>query len=187
MNKHKQIFSTPLIAGLAVALIIYMSFNLDHAASLALQPSAIMQQMQSNIYDKNGELIRSVRAEKMLHYNNGNKSIFANPSMSLKTASGQTWFITANKGVSLDQDNQIFLSGNVKFHRPQTKMQIATTITTDNATVYPHKKIMLSDTNVTFTRPDSIIKGTGIKADLNTGFILLKNKVHAIYDTQQKN
>jgi lipopolysaccharide export system protein LptC len=188
MNKSMNSRLAKITAALAfaVCIIVYVLYATQPAHHAALSADATMTELKSKVYDKNGLLTRSLVASKMQHFNKSNISIFRQPNMQMQTTGGQSWQITAKKGASKDNQNTIKLYENVKFYRPATDKYMETTITTEQATIYQHSKTMTSDKAVVFTRSDCVITGIGVKANLADGMILIKNKVHAIYDNTTK-
>ena len=107
MSKFKKTAIIILAVAAIFIIIIYLIISGRHTTANNKYPSAIMDDMQSATYNAQGELTRHLRAKQMLHYDTNNSSAFVQPKMQLATSGGQTWFISANKGLSLNQDNEI--------------------------------------------------------------------------------
>ena len=66
-------------------------------------------------------------------------------------------------------------------HQPEQANNLKTDITTSHVTILPNQSIAKTDQSVTITRPDSIVKATGMQADFKTGIIELLSHSRGIY------
>jgi len=88
-------------------------------------------------------------------------------------ASDTAW--VAEKGV------EIRLNGNVQFTGPTEPSGDRTRFASNSLRVFPKQDLALSDDSVTVTRSDSILRGTGLRADMKAHRISLLSDVKGRY------
>ena len=131
-------------------------------------------------FSKTGNIANHVTTPLLEHYPTTNHTTFTKPNM-LVYNDQHNWHITADHGVSQDNNQKIYLSGHVHINQPATKTTPITTITTTHLTVYPQTSIAKTDAFVTLTRPNTVIHGVGAIANMKSGNIKLLSKARGHY------
>ena len=108
------------------------------------------------------------------------------PDYVIYDGSGNQW-----KGKSdsawVNKDGTIMrLDGHVEMHRQPGKGVEPVDVVTRDLTTWPKDKKMETAAPATITEPGSILKGVGMRGDLNTKVLELLSDVHAIIEPKDK-
>ena len=76
------------------------------------------------------------------------------------------------------------LQGNVEMHRDATAETQSIDVTTRDLTTWPKTKKMETAADATIVQPGSILRGTGMRGDLNSKVLELLADVHATLQSQ---
>lgn len=95
-------------------------------------------------------------------------SIFVEtPDYALVDGSGHPW-VGKSDSAWVDKDGEVMkLLGHVEMHRAGDDRSQPLDLVTRDLTTYPKKKAMETDAAATITEPGSILRGTGLRGDLN--------------------
>jgi lipopolysaccharide export system protein LptC len=182
INKKKIILLSILVIAIAFSFwIIHTSRSIKPAKSQPHTPDAFMENISAVQIDKFGKPINTFTATKVLNYKQENKSNFDNPFIVHYVPNAPPWHISAKYGQSLDNNQTIILTVNVKVHQLPGPNSHNTTLTTSKLTYYPKKAFVITHQPVTITQPGSIVHAIGLTADLNKSVIKLMSKVHGQY------
>jgi len=147
-----------------------------------LRPDAFMVNANYYEYDDQGLLHSHLFTPKVTHYPEKNSAQFQHPSFMIYADKKRIpWYITADHGQSRSGIDTVYLWDHVHLHQPPQENNLGTDITTDRMTVLPNQSIAKTDQPVTITRPDSIIKATGMQTDFKTGIVKLLSHSRGIY------
>ncbi len=149
------------------------------------RPDAFMVNVDYSEYDDQGNLHSHLLTPKVIHYPNQNSAVFAQPNFMIYTSERVPWYITAEHGTSRDGINSVFLRDDVHIHQPAEPDNPETTILTTTATIHPPQSTATTDDPVTIVRPGSLVKGTGMEANLKTGVIKLFSHSQGFYDGEE--
>ena len=146
-------------------------------------PNYQARNMNSRLYDKNGDINHEVFAVNMEHYDMLGFTLFQEPLYTIYTEkSEQPWRISALEGTLYD-DNRIELEQKVTI-RSLNPGDFVQSIETSFIEVDLTNKTMSSDQVVTVHGVDFIITSNGFKANLLTRNIELINHVQTVYTRQ---
>lgn len=189
MNRKSAIIwiSSILIFVVFSLVIPFLIFNKQSRQSSQAQESFDGFMTQATTYNFNslGQLQKRIIASKMQHYPTHDQIIFTNPDILIYTRNRIPWHITALRGTSKKNNQVVRLYDHVKLHQSSRPNHPATTIVTSQLTIYPKKSFAHTDQPATIIRPDSIISGTGVNADLQKGIFNLISHSRGIYVAQQ--
>jgi len=182
IDKKKIILLSILIVAIAFSFwIIYTSRSIKPIKSQPHTPDAFMTNISAVKIDKFGKPINTFTATKVLNYKQNNKSNFDNPFIIHYVPNAPSWHISAKHGQSLDDNQTIILTVNVKVHQLPGPNSHNATLTTTKLTYYPKKALVITHQPVVITQPGSIVHAIGLTADLNKNVIKLISKVHGQY------
>ncbi|EKD77894.1 MAG: hypothetical protein ACD_42C00134G0003 [uncultured bacterium] len=133
-------------------------------------------------YNKQGEIKTIVTADKITQFQPDNNSVFTQPRIITYTDQDRTpWHIQADEGSSDQTAKKIILRGHVIAVKLKTKKTPSITIKTTKLTIFPKKSLAITNQPVVLSRPDTIIHGIGLTANLKTGEYQLHSQSKAIY------
>lgn len=117
----------------------------------------------------------------------GDNSLYVNaPKFIIVGSDGADWHGTSQYAW-INADNTLLkLIGKVDMLRPATAKTTAAQVHTSDATVWTKDKRMASAAPSVIQQTGSILRGTGMKADLNTHSLELLADVHATLTPQQR-
>lgn len=104
------------------------------------------------------------------------------PHFRLEDGKGHDWTAVAREGWVRGDGEELRLSGEVAIDRVATADVPPAAIRTERLTVRPEPGEVETDAAVTIRRPGSILRGTGLFADLAQDRVLLRDQVSARYD-----
>ena len=136
--------------------------------------------------DTDGQPAFHLAAPRLARRDNDNSLYINAPKFIIIGNDGADWHGTSLYGwVSADGD-LLRLIGKVDMLRPATAAASEAEIHTADATVWSKEKRMASAAPSVIQEPGSILRGTGMKADLNTHTLELLADVHATLTPQKK-
>ena len=110
----------------------------------------------------------------------GDDSLYVNaPKFIIFGSDGADWHGTSQYGWINSDNSLVKLLGKVDMHRPATAKTRAAEVHTSDATVWTREKRMATAAPSVIQQTGSILRGTGMKADLNTHSLELLADVHA--------
>lgn len=136
-------------------------------------------------YNEQGLVHSRLVSSTMDHYAENNTAYFTDPKILIYTQHRIPWHISALYGKSRHGTQWVYLWNKVKLHQPQLPQHPETTITTSALTVYPSTSRATTKRAVTITRPGSVIKGIGVKADFKTGIMQLLSHSRGYYESKK--
>ena len=149
--------------------------NLEAPSDLALIPNYQAVNLNSKLYDKDGELSHQVVATKMEHYEALGFAVFENPVYTLYVDNGEPWQVTAMEG-TLYTGSRIQLERNVKIVNLRTQEYVRQ-ITTEYIEIDLKNKTLHSDQTVEISGDDYLVTSVGLFGDLTTQQYELKEHV----------
>ncbi|MEA3405176.1 MAG: LPS export ABC transporter periplasmic protein LptC [Pseudomonadota bacterium] len=126
-----------------------------------------------------------IKAETLFYDEAAKQSDFTQPRITL-TQADETLFIQSETGHSVN-DSQIELNGKVVVMQIDKTRQNKT-LKTEHITYNPNTQIISSDQHVEISQPNSLMTGTGLKADIKNNHYQLLSNVKGEYrpDSTQK-
>lgn len=167
----------------AVSLGAWQYFKSDEQTKQARDPSQayfVADQIQTTMFNIDGQVDYRVFAAQMHHYQQQLKTEFDKPVVVVFRNNDQTqWQITGDRGTLFDRDT-FELSDNVTI-KNLTNDQHIKLITTDKLTLDLLKNELHSDDLVTLYGDQIKQQGTGLFGQLDSKNISLLNQVTATY------
>lgn len=117
----------------------------------------------------------------------GDDSLYVNaPVYTIYGSDGADWHGTSQYGWVSSDNSLVKLIGKVDMHRPAAGKIKAAEVHTADATVWTQDKRMASAAPSIIQQPGSMMRGVGMKADLNTHTLEMLADVHGTFSPQTK-
>ncbi|HEY3520716.1 MAG TPA: LPS export ABC transporter periplasmic protein LptC [Rhodanobacteraceae bacterium] len=117
----------------------------------------------------------------------GDDSLYVNaPVYTIYGSDGADWHGTSQYGWVSSDNSLVKLIGKVDMHRPAVGKIKAAEVHTADATVWTQDKRMASAAPSIIQQPGSMMRGVGMKADLNTHTLEMLADVHGTFSPQTK-
>lgn len=173
---------TLLTAALLATGTTFLLFNAPVTVSAAQeQPDAYMENVVALMLDKQGKPKMKIVTPKMVHYKKNDATQLEAPSLTIYRQSPQPWYVTAHYAKAMHGIDHVDFWEEVTIHHSGDQRSPATLIATQKLTVYPAEQRAETTEDVTFTQPSIIVKGTGMRADMNTGEIHVLSQARGEY------
>lgn len=101
------------------------------------------------------------------------------PRFSSPDASGDIWTSSARRAHINSEGTRLDLLGDANVVGPESRAAEPVRLRSEVLTVFPREHRVSSEQPVTITQPGSILKGTGLRADLNTRRVELLSNVES--------
>jgi lipopolysaccharide export system protein LptC len=117
----------------------------------------------------------------------GDDSLYVNaPKFTIIGSDGADWHGTSQYAWVSADNSMLKLIGKTDMLRPATARTSAAEVHTANATVWTQQKRMASPAPSVIQQTGSILRGVGMKADMNTHSLELLSDVHATLTPQSR-
>lgn len=184
MTYRSTIMSIMMTLALTTAVILSLSFHTSTLPKIddAKLPDGYMENVDAIILDKFGKISMRIVTPKMVHFAKDDTTDFTEPQLTLFHQSPTPWFITSKDAKAQHGIDQVYFRHDVTIHRPADFNNPATVIETTSLLVHPNDKTAETPEPITMTQPNTIIRATGMFADMNTGNIKLLSQAQGEYD-----
>ena len=144
-------------------------------------PDAFMEGINATILDKQGQVAMKIIAPKMVHYASNDSSELTQPELTLFRKSPQPWHITSHTARVSNGIRQVDFQDDVTIHHAADLINPDTVIKTPKLTVFPQDQKAQTSELITLIQPNTVIKATGMLADINSGSIKLLSETRGEY------
>lgn len=155
---------------------ISVTSNAPESPNFFTQDGLIIQ------FGLNGKPLYEMKSKTALHYAIQQKTDITNVELTYHRYPEDPWLLTAAQGVVPDDQNlPLTVSGNVHMvlHRP--KDDYPATIDTSTLDVWPRQQRAATQAPVQINQNKNKVTAIGLKADLQTGILILEQEVHGHY------
>lgn len=170
-----------IAAGFAILATLLQYRGSNESTEANRLPDAFMEDVVSVILDKQGKPKMKIVTPKMIHYPNGDTTHLDLPQLTIYRQSPAPWYITAKAANAVAGIDHVNFEQEVTIHHSADAHSPATVITTPKLTVFPNQQLAETNDDVTFKQPSTIIRGVGMRADMNTGDIKLLSQARGEY------
>jgi lipopolysaccharide export system protein LptC len=179
-----------LLLALAVLSVWLFQDQPDKGRSVTVQnyaaPDSFMENFTTQTMDAEGRLQYQLRAARMAHYVDDNRSEFVQPYFTAYRPDGQRWTVAAETGQALDGTEQILLNGVVTIERRASAAAAANLqIVTRDVRVRPADNYAETDQATTIVRDratqSATMKAVGMQMNFREGQLLLLSRVRGTY------
>lgn len=183
MTYRNTIFSLIMLIALSLTAWTTMSYRpketvIPQSTSL---PDAFMEDVSALIMDKQGRPKMRIVTPKMVHYVENDTSQLTSPKLTIYRQSPQPWYITSKHATATQGVEHVLFWDNVNVQHSADQNNPATLIQTPKLLVHPKKQTAETTEFITMTQPNTVIKATGMEADMNTGNIKLLSEAKGVY------
>jgi lipopolysaccharide export system protein LptC len=172
------LFAVAAAGGLAV-------WQLRPAAPLPpINPSRsdyILENFELTSLDEAGKESFSVKAPRLERDPRGKSLTLQLPQFSFPDKDGGRWLATSQRAWVAEKGVEVRLIDKVELVGPPTPTGDRTRFSTAQLQIFPKQDLALSQDRVTIRRADSILQGTGLRADMRSKRIQLLDDVKGRY------
>jgi lipopolysaccharide export system protein LptC len=145
-----------------------------------------LDDFQLNALDENGKLSFTVAAPALARRNDDGSLWIDAPDFLIAAAKGEPWKGKSQSAFVNKDGTHMLLAGAVEMQREASAEAGAARVETRDVDAYPKENRLQTAAAATITQPGSILRGTGMKADLNTHQLELLADVHASFARKRK-
>ncbi|HET7844559.1 MAG TPA: LPS export ABC transporter periplasmic protein LptC [Xanthomonadales bacterium] len=146
----------------------------------------VLSDFELDVLNDQGRLAFTVTAPRLAKHPQLDTLAIDAPRFRLFDGKRNEWLASSRTGWVRADAKELRLTGDVKADRTATRTVGAVAIASEQLTALLEENRITSDTAVTIEQAGSILRGTGLEADLNTDRFLLKQKVSARYESVPK-
>ncbi|WP_166653969.1 LPS export ABC transporter periplasmic protein LptC [Tahibacter aquaticus] len=136
--------------------------------------------------DEEGKLSFTVSAPALARRNDDGSLWVDAPDFLIAAKQGEPWKGTSQSAFVTKDGTHMLLAGAVEMQRAPSPEAAEAHIATRDVDAYPKENRLETAAAATITQPGSILRGTGMKADLNTHQLELLSDVHASFARKRK-
>ncbi len=187
MSKSTLMRYSTVILVILLSFLIFWHVNSDKNTSQtqALNPlhhDAYMIGAHYHSTDSKGNLHEQLTAQSAKHYPYQNKFEFTAPELKIFGPNGETWHIRAGRGSSTHGTDTVVLNDNVHIEHRVNHNAPTVVVTTDKLIVHPDQRTADSDSLVTITYPQVVLRGQGLHGDMKAGTLKLMTQIRGHYE-----
>lgn len=145
-----------------------------------------LDEFELNGLDDEGRLSFTIVAPSLARRNDDGSMWIETPKFTIVGQSGENWKGDSESAWVTKDGARMLLAGAVQMHRDTTDPKRQAQVDTRDVTAWPKDSRMETAAPATITQPGSILRGTGMKADLNTHQLELLADVHATFAPRRK-
>ena len=175
-----------VLALLAVGTELLVWFNREHinAQTFAGPPRSdyTLTDFTMNVLDATGTQTFQVSGPRLARRSDDGSVFVTTPDYVLVDGNGHPWNGKSDAAWVNKDGTLMLLQGHVEMHREASGPTKPVDIVTRDLTTWPKAKKMETAAPATITQPGSILRGVGMRGDLNTKILELLSDVHAILE-----
>jgi lipopolysaccharide export system protein LptC len=141
----------------------------------------ILENFELTSLDENGKESFSVKAPHLERDPGGKSLTIRLPQFSFPDKDNGRWQATSNSAWVAEKGVEVRLIDKVEMIGPPSPRGERTRFSTARLQIFPKKDLALSEDPVTISRADSILHGTGLRADMKSHHIQLLANVKGRY------
>jgi len=139
-----------------------------------------------NALDDSGKLALTVSGPRLARHAGDGSIHIASPDYVMVDSVGNPWVGTSTSAW-VNKDGSIMrMEGDVRMERTPSAGVKAATITTSELTARPKDRTIQTDARTQIAEPGSILRGTGMRGDLNTKALELLSDVHNTFEPSRR-
>ena len=185
MLSTQSILFSSILAGLClVTTWLVLSFSSPQPGVVlptAGQPDAILRQVNSYIFDKQGRLQFNISTPYLSHLAQQDTTQLRVPIFTFYRPARTPWRLTAQLATGQAGLQDILLQHQVHLTHTADAKNPETILETNQLTLHPYQKTAETPALVTLTQPGLSMRSIGMRANLNTGDIMLLSNAAGTY------
>jgi lipopolysaccharide export system protein LptC len=179
-----------VIAGLSAWLLSYERPEEKGAvATVTDTPDSFVEDVVSRTMDKQGYPRYELRALRLDHYRDDNRTEVQRPYLTVFRPGGRIWTVAADTGTALQNGDEILLHGQVVVRQPEDAAQPAgaaeVEIRTREVVVWPQEEFAETDQPATLVHPEGRVQAVGLHAYFRQERLQLLSQVRGEYEPRR--
>lgn len=186
MTYKNKLITSMMGIFLALSIGVMLSYHAKQAPLIkhtTLKPDAFMENISALVLDKQGKPRMRIVSPKMVHYPKNDTTLLDQPELTLYRQSPQPWHVSARYAKATQGIEVLNFWEKVIIHRAADKNNPATLIKTASLIVHPNQQTAETADPITLIQPNTVIRATGMFADMNLGNIKLLSEARGEYAT----
>ncbi len=156
--------------------------DLQQTATSSAGPDAFVTGMQLAVMDEAGQQKYRIESDTMIHFPEDSHFTLTRPRFYITRPDGTSWQITAERGQTTADNDQLWLLGKVDILRPETSNINGLHIETSDLLIKPDEETAETDNAVTITAEGYLVTAIGLKAYLKESLLELHSRVRGTID-----
>lgn len=141
----------------------------------------ILENFELTSLDEDGSESFTLKAPHLERDPGGKTLSITEPEFSFPDKKEGRWLVTSNSAWVGEKGAEVRLTDQVEMLGPPSPLGDRTRFSTAHLQIFPKQNLALSDDAVTISRADSILHGTGLRADMQSHHIQLLANVKGRY------
>lgn len=175
-NHTLMILALALVAG-AVMLVDLQDYVPGQAGKRGDGRDAFMDDVSLRIMNADGLPVYDMKAGHMTHYSGSDHLELENPLLNITRPDGSVWHVTAERGVSTANGEQVWLRGAVNIQRVADATHGPILITSTDVLVRPAEEQAETESPALIITDSYRLESIGLKADFKTNRLELRSRV----------
>jgi lipopolysaccharide export system protein LptC len=176
------------VLGVALNIVYWLTRNRTNAETFAGPPRSdyTLTDFTLNALDADGKLAFQTTGPRLARRGEDGSIFVTTPDYVLYDGGGHAWKGTSDSAWVSKDGTVMKLIGHVEMHRKAAKGAQPVDLVTRDLTTWPREKKMETAEPATIVQPGSILRGTGMKGDLDAKELELLSDVHATIDSRSR-
>lgn len=182
MKRRRLIAASLLAVAVLAGLAVWELRPKPQArAASASRSDYILENFELTSLDEDGLESFSVKSPHLERDPNGKSLTMQLPQFSFPDEDGGRWLATSNRAWIAEKGVEVRLIDQVEMLGPPSPLGERTRFSTARLQIFPKQDLAVSQDQVTIRRADSILRGTGLRADMQSHHIQLLANVKGRY------
>jgi lipopolysaccharide export system protein LptC len=176
------------LAGIALNIVFWITRERTNEQTFEGPPRSdyTLTDFTLNALDADGKLSFQTIGPRLARRGDDGSIFITTPDYVLFDGNGNEWKGKSDSGWVNKEGTIMRLDGHAEMHRQAGKGVQPVDVVTRDLTTWPKDKKMETAAFATITEPGSILRGTGMRGDLNTKELELLSDVHATIEPKDK-
>ncbi len=183
MTSKNIVFSSVMMIVVLTAAWMTLSYHPKPLMnkSTTLEPDAYMENVVTITLNQQGNPKMKLVTPQLIHFDKSDVTQLISPTLTLYRNSPQPWRVTAQYARAIKGIEQIDFLGNVVIKHAMPSHSQETVIKTASLRVFPNNQTAETQDAITLEQPNTLIKATGMLANMNSGDIKLISEARGEY------
>ncbi|HQV49113.1 MAG TPA: LPS export ABC transporter periplasmic protein LptC, partial [Dokdonella sp.] len=139
-----------------------------------------------NALDENGKLSFTVSGPRLTRRGNDGSIFVSTPQYLITDKDGNPW-VGSSESAWVNRNGSLMkLEGQVEMQRQPSVSVQQVNIATSDLVIHPKDKTLETAAQAQITQPGSILRGTGLRGDLNSKVLELLSDVHHTFEPSRR-
>lgn len=145
-------------------------------------PDYFLKNFTATTMDNKGKPAYQIKAQHLEHYPDDDSMKLQQPLFSFYKNNIKTWTAQANEALIIQNNEKIYLTGQVILKKVSPDKNSALMIlTAEQLTIEPEKNLAYTKTKINLQKGDNTIQAIGMRADMNKNRIEFLSKTRSHY------